>query len=73
MSIKSVKPSGGSPVFCLPAVLAAAGLPWTLGDQPQNRNQPQVHRALDALSPPDAVSRARLRMKVSEALVRPVS
>ena len=31
MSIKSVKPSGGSRVFCLPAVLAAAGLPWSFG------------------------------------------
>jgi len=31
MSIKAVNPSGGSRVFCLLAVLAAAGLPWTLG------------------------------------------
>jgi hypothetical protein len=28
----------------------------TLGDQPQNRNQPQVHRALDTFSPSDAFS-----------------
>jgi len=33
-----------------------------------NRNEPQVNRALDALSPPDPVSRARLRMTVGEAL-----
>ena len=50
MSIKSVKPSGGWAIFVSSTPLAAAGLPWTLGDQPQNRNQPQVHRALNALS-----------------------
>ena len=48
--------------------LAAAALPWTLGDQPQNRNEPQLNRAFDALSPFDAVSHARLRMTVGEAL-----
>ncbi len=43
-------------------------LPRSLGDQPQNRNQQQVHRALDALSPFDAVSRARLRKIIGEPL-----
>ena len=33
-----------------------------------NRNQPQVHRALDASSPFDAMLRARLRMTVGEPL-----
>ena len=39
--------------------LAAAALPWTLGDQPQNRNEPQLNRALNVLSPFDSVSRDR--------------
>ncbi len=38
------------------------------GDQPQNRNEPQVHPALDALSPFDSVSRGRLQMTVGEAI-----
>ena len=59
MSIKSVKPSGGWTVFVSSMSLAAAGLPLTLGDQPQNRNEPQVHRALNAMSQFDSVSRDR--------------
>ena len=39
---------------------------WAI--KPQNRNEPQVYRALDTLSALDAVSRARLRMTVGEAL-----
>ncbi|MBT9168813.1 MAG: hypothetical protein DDT19_02161 [Syntrophomonadaceae bacterium] len=38
---------------------------WAI--KPHNRNEPQVHPALDAMSPPDAVSRARLRKTVGEA------
>ena len=41
-----------------------------VGRSTANRNEPQVHRALDALSPLDAVSRARLRMTVGDALAR---
>ena len=39
---------------------AAARLTVSLGDQSQNRNEPQVSRALHALSPFDPVSRDRL-------------
>ena len=39
-----------------------------VGRSTANRNEPQVLRALDTLSPSDAVSRARLRMTVDEAL-----
>ena len=40
--------------------VAAARLPWSLADQPQNRNEPQLNRALHALSPFDPVLRDRL-------------
>ena len=67
MSIKSVKPSGGSRVFCLPTVLAAAGLPWTLGG---SSTEPQL-----TASPPraqrDVTVRSRIpRLLAFDALVK---
>jgi hypothetical protein len=39
-----------------------------VGRSTANRNEPQVNRAINASSPFDAVSLARLRMTVGEAL-----
>ena len=47
---KSVKPSGGSRVFCLPAVLAAAGLPLTLGYISAEPQEPQVCCTFNVMS-----------------------
>ncbi len=48
-------------------VLARVPLTQLLGDQPQNRNEPQVHRATNALSPFDPVTRTVHRRFVVEA------
>ena len=41
---------------------APAAYPYRWAIKPQNRNQPQVHRTLNALSPFDRVSRNRLSL-----------
>ena len=67
MSIKSVNVSRRSRRFQFVACLAAATLPWSLADQTA---EPQVDRALDALSPFDVKLRARPQMTVGEAYAR---
>ena len=60
MSIKAVNWSTRSRLFCLhgqPLVPSYLGR-WAASAQ--NRNEPQVHRTINAMSPFDSVSRDRL-------------